>query len=182
MTTSHCTCYGCCVRDYHISFWLFALSNPSVLTLCLKDPRIGGWQNSAGSSAEGQVIWMARLSSNSKNWENPLLNNENVFFFFSLKHVCETINNKPTIFAFLAKKEERISREEEWRCGVVRMTVMSLKSGTLDFCKVWRLFGVPWVYNGRDASLAVLSLLLVYFLILSDDSFYHPILIDQYLD
>ena len=29
------------VRDYQISFRLFALSNPSVPTLCLKDPRSG---------------------------------------------------------------------------------------------------------------------------------------------
>ena len=39
--TSHSTCCGCCVRDYNISFRLFALSNPSVPTLCLKDPRRG---------------------------------------------------------------------------------------------------------------------------------------------
>ena len=94
---------------------------------------------------------------------------------------CETINNKETMFAFLAK-EERISREEKWRWGAVRMILMSLKSGTLNFRKVWRLFGVPRVYNERDAFLAVLSFFLVPFLILSDDSFYHPIFIDPYLD
>ena len=38
VTISHSTC-GYCVRDYHISFWLFALSNPSVPTLCSKDSR-----------------------------------------------------------------------------------------------------------------------------------------------
>ena len=37
VTTSHCTC-GYCVRAYHISFRLFALSNSSVSTQCLKDP------------------------------------------------------------------------------------------------------------------------------------------------
>ena len=41
VTTSHSTCYGYCVHDYHISFRLFALSNPSVPTLCLKDPQKG---------------------------------------------------------------------------------------------------------------------------------------------
>ena len=38
VTTSHSTC-GCCVHDYHVSFRLFALSSPSMSTLCLKDPR-----------------------------------------------------------------------------------------------------------------------------------------------
>ena len=46
VTTGHSTCCGYCVRDYHISFRLFALSNPSVPTLCLKDPWSGGWQKS----------------------------------------------------------------------------------------------------------------------------------------
>ena len=41
VTTSHSTCCGYFVRDYHISFRLFALSNPSVPTLCLKNPRRG---------------------------------------------------------------------------------------------------------------------------------------------
>ena len=41
---------------------------------------------------------------------------------------------------------------------------------------------MPRVENGRDASLAVLSFFLVPFLILSEDSFFHPIFIDQYLD
>ena len=40
VTSSHSTC-GYCVRDYLISFRLFALSNHFVLTLCLKDPRNG---------------------------------------------------------------------------------------------------------------------------------------------
>ena len=40
MTTSHSTC-GYFVRDYHISFRLFALSNLSVPTLCLKDLQSG---------------------------------------------------------------------------------------------------------------------------------------------
>ena len=46
-----------------------------------------GWHNPAGSSSDGQVIWVVRLSSNLKNIENRFL----------LKYVCETINNKQTI-------------------------------------------------------------------------------------
>ena len=41
MITSHSTSCGYFVRDYHINFRPFALSNPSVPTLCLKDPRSG---------------------------------------------------------------------------------------------------------------------------------------------
>ena len=41
VTTSHRT-WGYFVRDYYINFQLFALSNPSVPTLCLKDPRRWG--------------------------------------------------------------------------------------------------------------------------------------------
>ena len=41
-----------------------------------------GWHDSVGSSSDGQVIWVARLSSNSKNRENPLLtNNKNAFYW-----------------------------------------------------------------------------------------------------
>ena len=40
VTTSHST-YGYFVHDYHISFWLFGLSNPFVSMLCLKDSRRG---------------------------------------------------------------------------------------------------------------------------------------------
>ena len=49
----------------------------------LKDPhRDGGWHNSAGFSSDDQVIWVARLSSNSKNRENLLLtNNKNIFYW-----------------------------------------------------------------------------------------------------
>ena len=57
------------------------------------------------------------------------------------------------------------------------MTLMSLKSGTLNFYKVCRLFGVSQVQNGKDDSLAVLSFLFVYFL--TDDLFHHPIFIYQ---
>ena len=53
-TTGHCTC-GYFVRDYHISFRLFALSNPSMPTLCLKDQR-RCVDNSARSSFDGQVM------------------------------------------------------------------------------------------------------------------------------
>ena len=73
-------------------------------TLYLKDPRrVGGWHNSAGSSSDGQVMWVVRLSSNSKVKENVFLINNKVFFF--LKHVCETINDKQT------KKEKKEYRE-----------------------------------------------------------------------
>ena len=115
VTTSHSTCCGYCVRDYHISFRLFALSNPSVPTLCLKDPRRGGWHNSAGSSSNGQVIEVARLFSNSKNRENTLFNNNKKSFL--LKHVCETINSKQCLLSWQTD-EERISREEEYSTTV----------------------------------------------------------------
>ena len=41
VTSSHSTCYGCCVCDNYICFRLFVLSNPSMPTLCLKDLRRG---------------------------------------------------------------------------------------------------------------------------------------------
>ena len=72
MITSHSTYCGYFVRDYHISFRLVALSNPSVSTLCLKDQ--------ADFFFNGQVIWVARLSSNSKNRENLLFNNKKIVF------------------------------------------------------------------------------------------------------
>ena len=106
VTTSHSTC-GYYVHDYHISFRLFALSTPSVPTLSLKDPWRGGWHNSAGSSSDGQVIWVARLSSNSKNRENQLFNKQPKKKSFLLKHICETINNKQTMFAFQAKRRRK---------------------------------------------------------------------------
>ena len=62
------------------------------------------------------VIWVARLSSNSKNRENPLFNNNKKSFL--LKHVCETINNKQTMFAFLANRRKNIERGRvTMRCG-----------------------------------------------------------------
>ena len=51
---------------------------------------------------------MARLSCNSKNREIPFLNNKDVYFL--LKHVCETINDKPTMFVFLTKRRKNIER------------------------------------------------------------------------
>ena len=95
----------------------------------------GGWHN----SSDGQVIWVARLSSNSKNRENPLFNNNKKSFL--LKHVCETMNNKKTRFAFLPNRWKNIERGRvKW--GVVRVTLTSLKSETLNFCNVWMLFRV----------------------------------------
>ena len=65
---------------YHICFWLFALSSPSMPTHVWKIHK-GGWHNSAGSSSDGQMKQVARLSSNSKNRENPLLiNNKDGFY------------------------------------------------------------------------------------------------------
>ena len=114
VTTSHSTCCGCCVRDYHICFRLFALSSSSVSTLCLKDPRSPpppGWYNSAGSS-DSLVIWVARLSSNSKNRENLLLtNNKNAFYWNTF--VRQLIISKQCLLSW--QKEESISKEEEWR-------------------------------------------------------------------
>ena len=62
MTTSHIICCGYCVRDNHISFRLFALSNLSVPTLYLKDPR-RKVDNSAGSSSDGQVIFLYKTNN-----------------------------------------------------------------------------------------------------------------------
>ena len=78
--TSHSTC-GCCVRDCHICFRLFALSSPSVLMLSLKDQRSGVDTIQAGSSSYAQVIWVARLSTQ-RIEKNPLLtNNKNGFYW-----------------------------------------------------------------------------------------------------
>ena len=52
------------------------------------------------------------------------------------------------------------------------MTLMSQKSGTLNFYKVCRLFRVARIQKG-NAFLAVLSFKFVSFLILSDN--YHPV-------
>ena len=57
------------------------------------------------------------------------------FLFILLKHVFETKNIKQTRLAFLVKEEEKISKEEERRGGVVRMTIMALKSGLWIFAK-----------------------------------------------
>ena len=100
VTTSHSIC-GYFVRDYNISFRLFALSNPSVPTLCLKDPRRG--VDRIQSDLSGKR--MAWLSSNSENRENTLFNNNKKSFL--LKHVSETINNKQTMFAFLVHRRRR---------------------------------------------------------------------------
>ena len=89
-----------------------------------------GWLNSASSYSDGQVIRVARLSSNSKNEEPPLLINNKYGFFFSLKHICETINNKETIFASQAKRRKNI--ESGWvtmMCGYYDTNV----SEVLDF-------------------------------------------------
>ena len=116
MTTCHSTCCGYLIREYHIRFRLFALSNPSVPTLW-KTHKRGGGRNSAGFSSDGQVIWVARLSSNSKNKENPLFNKQqrNRFYW----NTFETINYKQTMFAFRAKKRRKnIERGRgTMRCG-----------------------------------------------------------------
>ena len=78
---------------------------------------------------------MARLCSNSKNRENPFNKQQKNCFLF--KHLCETMNNKQTMFSFLAKRRRKEYREGKYdnEC-VVRVTLMSLKSGTLNFCNV----------------------------------------------
>ena len=138
VSSSHSTYCGYWVRDYHISFRLFALSNPSVPTLCLKDSRRGVETLQPGLLLRVRLYeWIDYLATERIENTRCLTNNEKLFL---LKQVSERINNKQMMFAFLAnKKEERISREEEWRCSVVRVTLTSLMSGTLNFCKDWWL-------------------------------------------
>ena len=86
----------------------------------------GRWHNSAGSSSDRLVIWVARLSSNSKNRENPLFNNHKKSFL--LEHICETINNKQAMFAFLENRRKNIERG--------RVT-MWCRSSDPNVAKVW---------------------------------------------
>ena len=97
-----------------VVFVTSALASDCLLCLVFLCPRCvwmiheEGLPQLSQMSSDGQVIWVARLFSNSKNTESPLLtNNKNVFL---LKHVCETINKKQTMFAFLAKRRKNIER------------------------------------------------------------------------
>ena len=74
VTTSHSTFCGCCVRDYHICFPLFAFVKSFRAHAVFERSTKGGWHNPAGSSTDGLVIWAARLSSNSNDKQkNQLL-------------------------------------------------------------------------------------------------------------
>ena len=53
VTTSHSTCCGCCVRDYHICFRLFAFVKSFRAHSVFEKSKKGGWRNSAGSSSDG---------------------------------------------------------------------------------------------------------------------------------
>ena len=116
VTTRHRTC-GYCVRDYHISFRLFALSNPSVPTLCLKDPRrrIDTIQPDLLLTVR-QYVWLNCLTTQRIEKTRCLTTIKKSFL---LKHICETINNKHTMFAFLAnRRRKNIKRRRvTMRCG-----------------------------------------------------------------
>ena len=78
-----------------------------------------------------------------------------------MKYVCETIKTSKQCLISL-QKDERISREEEWRWGAVSRTLMSLKSGMLNFYKVFTVSGLARVQDGRDAAYVVLSFLCLF--------------------
>ena len=79
-------CHGAVV-SVTTTFASKCLSSPSV-------PTKGSRHNSAGSSSNCQVIWVGRLSNNSKNRENPLLTNKkdgsywNTFVRQQANNVC----------------------------------------------------------------------------------------------
>ena len=105
VTTSHSTCCGCCARDNHISFRLFALSNPSVPSLCLKDPRRRVDTIQLDLLLTVRVYeWLDCLATERIEKTSCLTTTKNRFL---LKHVCETINNKQTRFAFLANRRRK---------------------------------------------------------------------------
>ena len=98
VTTSHSTCCGYCIRDYHISFRSFALSNLSMPTLCWKDPGRWGWHSSAGSSSDGQVIWVARALRVLILWSFEVLKNCWKFLLFEFFPILETCILKLGLF------------------------------------------------------------------------------------
>ena len=102
-----------------------------------------GWHNSVGYSSDIQVVWVARLSSNSKKRENILLTNKEDGFYWNT-FVIQWITSEKCLLSW-QKEEDGISWEEEWQWDAVSMKPMSLKSGTSNFYKVCRLFGVPQV-------------------------------------
>ena len=85
VTINHSTCCGYCVRDYHISFRVFAFKSFRAHAVFERSTKVGGVLNSAGSSSNGQVIWVARLSSNSKYRGNPLFNKQQKIVFIKTR-------------------------------------------------------------------------------------------------
>ena len=53
VTTSHSTCCGRCVHDYHICFRLFAFVKSFRAHAMFERSTKEGWRNSAGSSSDG---------------------------------------------------------------------------------------------------------------------------------
>ena len=102
---SHSTCCGYCVRDYHISFRLFALSNPSVPTLCLKDP----WRrvDTLQPNLLLTVRWYERLDCLATQRKKKTRCLSTTKKSFLLKHVFETINNKQTRIVFQANRRRK---------------------------------------------------------------------------
>ena len=52
VTTSNSTCCGCCVRDYHICFQLFAFVKSFRAHAVFERSTKGGRRNKAGSSSD----------------------------------------------------------------------------------------------------------------------------------
>ena len=74
-----------------IVFVTTTLASDCLLCQILPCPRCvwkiheGGWHNSAGSFSDGQIIWVARLSSNSKKRENLLFNKQQKIVFIETR-------------------------------------------------------------------------------------------------
>ena len=101
VSTSQSIFCGFCVRDNHFSFRLFALSNPSVPTLCLKDlrRRVDKILPDLPQTVR-YYEWLHCLATQTIEKTRCLTTKKS----FLLKHVCVTINNKQTRFAFRAKR------------------------------------------------------------------------------
>ena len=68
----------------------------------------GEWHNSAGCSSGGQVKWVARLSRNSKNWENSLFNNNKKIVFIETR--LWDNKKQTTDVCFPGKQKKNIKR------------------------------------------------------------------------